>query len=86
MSNQISWHIDAWEDYLYWQKSDKKILRKINELIKAIIREPFSGIGKPEPLKHALDGYWSRRITREHRLIYQVTNNGVRIVQCRYHY
>ncbi|MCR9192254.1 MAG: Txe/YoeB family addiction module toxin [Gammaproteobacteria bacterium] len=86
MSNQTSWHVDTWEDYLYWQKNDKKVLQKINELIKTIVREPFSGIGKPEPLKYALDGYWSRRITQEHRLIYQVTNNGVHIVQCRYHY
>ena len=86
MSNHLSWHIDAWEDYLYWQKNDRKILRKLNELIKETIREPFSGIGKPEPLKHALDGYWSRRITREHRLVYKVNNNGIHIVQCRYHY
>ena len=86
MSNHLSWHIDAWEDYLYWQKNDRKILRKLNALIKETIREPFSGIGKPEPLKHALDGYWSRRITREHRLVYKVNNNGIHIVQCRYHY
>ena len=86
MSNQISWHIDAWEDYLYWQKNDKKILRKINELIKEIIRKLFSGTGKPEPLKHALEGYWSRRINQEHRLVYKVTNNGIHMIQCRYHY
>ena len=86
MSKHISWHIDAWEDYLHWQKNDKKIFQKINELIKQIIREPFSGAGKPEPLKHALEGYWSRRITQEHRLVYKASNNGIHIVQCRYHY
>ncbi|OGV27507.1 MAG: toxin YoeB [Legionellales bacterium RIFCSPHIGHO2_12_FULL_37_14] len=84
--SKLSWHLDAWEDYLFWQKNDKKILQKTNELIKAIIRDPFSGIGKPESLKHALDGYWSRRITQEHRLVYKVTEDGVHIVQCRYHY
>lgn len=86
MSSHISWHIDAWNDYSFWQKNDKKILLKINELIRAIIHEPFSGIGKPEPLKYALDGYWSRRITQEHRLAYKIASNGIHIVQCRYHY
>ena len=86
MSDQISWHVDAWEDYLYWQKNDKKIFRKINELIREIIRDPFSGIGKPEPLRHALRGYWSRRINKEHRLIYQATDKAIHIIQCRYHY
>lgn len=87
MIKNISWHMDAWEDYLTWQQSDKKILKKINELIKAIMREPFSGIGKPEPLKYALEGYWSRRITQEHRLVYTIIDNtDVHIVQCRYHY
>ena len=86
MKHKIVWHLDAWEDYLFWQKNDKKILRKINELIKEIIREPFSGIGKPEPLKHALEGHWSRRINQEHRLIYRVTDDAVYIAQCRYHY
>ena len=62
----------AWEDYQYWQKTDKKILNRINTLIKDIKREPFDGIGKPEPLKHALSGYWSRRITDEHRIVYKV--------------
>lgn len=87
MSNNISWHVDAWDDYLYWQTHDKKILRKVNELIKEIIRTPFSGTGKPEPLKYALDGYWSRRITREHRLVYKVIHDDIfYIIQCRYHY
>jgi toxin YoeB len=75
---------DAWQDYLYWQKTDKKILKRINELIKNIQRSPFEGIGKPEPLK--FDGLWSRRIDQEHRLIYQVKDNYIVIVQCRYHY
>jgi toxin YoeB len=76
----------AWEDYLYWQKSDKKILKRINELIKAIQREPFEGIGKPEPLKHALSGYWSRRINDEHRIVYKVEEDAILIAQLRYHY
>ncbi len=86
MKHNIVWHFDAWEDYLYWQKNDKKLVRKINELIKEITRNPFSGTGKPEPLKHALEGYWSRRITREHRLVYKVTDKSIHIAQCRYHY
>jgi toxin YoeB len=77
---------EAWEDYLYWQQTDKKILRQINELIREIQRTPYAGIGKPEPLKHALQGYWSRRITSEHRIVYKVTGEGVLIAQLRYHY
>lgn len=76
----------AWEDYLYWQKVDKQILKKINTLIKDIQREPFEGIGKPEPLKYELSGFWSRRITDEHRLIYEVDENSIAIASCRYHY
>jgi len=76
----------GWEDYLSWQKDDKKILKKINELIKAIKREPFSGIGKPEPLKYELAGFWSRRIDREHRLVYQILDGELYIFACRYHY
>ena len=76
----------AWEDYLYWQETDRKLVRKINELIKAIDREPFSGIGKPEPLRHEFAGYWSRRITSEHRLIYKVEGAQITIVQIRFHY
>ncbi|WP_198806076.1 Txe/YoeB family addiction module toxin [Leptolyngbya sp. BL0902] len=76
----------AWEDYLYWQKTDKKMLQRINELIKTAIRTPFEGIGKPEPLKHGLKGYWSRRITDEHRLVYKVQDDSILIAQCRYHY
>lgn len=76
----------AWEDYLYWQKTDKKILKRINALIKEIQREPFEGIGKPEPLKHALSGYWSRRINDEHRIVYKVDQDSLLIAQLRYHY
>ncbi|MGB5597121.1 Txe/YoeB family addiction module toxin [Thiothrix litoralis] len=76
----------AWEDYLYWQQADKKILKRINELIKAISREPFEGIGKPEPLRHGLSGYWSRRINDEHRLVYKVEGEDLLIAMCRYHY
>jgi len=86
VSNSINWHIDAWQEYLYWQKNDKAMVRKINGLIKEIMRTPFTGTGKPEPLKHALAGYWSRRITQEHRLVYKLTEDEVFIVQCRYHY
>lgn len=77
---------NAWEDYLYWQKVDKKMLKKINELIKVIKRTPFEGIGKPEPLKYDLAGYWSRRIDQEHRLVYQVADGELLIFACRYHY
>lgn len=76
----------AWEDYLYWQRTDKKILKRINALIKDIAREPFEGIGKPEPLKHALSGYWSRRVNDEHRIVYKVQDNSLLIAQLRYHY
>lgn len=77
---------ESWEDYLYWQKIDKKMLLRINTLIKDIARHPYDGIGKPEPLKHNYRGFWSRRIDGEHRLIYQVTDDEIRIVKCRYHY
>lgn len=76
----------AWEDYLYWQKTDKKILFRINLLIKEICRTPDAGIGKPEPLKHALAGYWSRRINDEHRIVYKVEGESLLIAQLRYHY
>lgn len=82
----ISWAQDAWDDYLYWQKTDKKILKRINSLIKVAIRTPFEGIGAPEPLKHNWSGYWSRRIDREHRLVYKIEHNTIVIAQCRYHY
>lgn len=82
----ITFSKNSWEDYISWQKEDKKILKKINELIKDIQRTPFEGIGKPEPLKYDLAGYWSRRIDREHRLVYQVEENEIFIYSCRYHY
>ncbi|MCO6559787.1 MAG: Txe/YoeB family addiction module toxin [Gilliamella sp.] len=77
---------DCWNDYLYWQENDKKILKRINELLKDISRTPFTGIGKPEPLKANLSGYWSRRIDAEHRLVYKIENNYILIISCRYHY
>lgn len=83
---KLVWSTYAWEDYLYWQAQDKKILKRINTLIKAIQREPFKGVGDPEPLKHNWSGYWSRRITREHRLVYKVQDDALWIAQCRYHY
>jgi toxin YoeB len=76
----------GWEDYLYWQVTDKKTLKKINALVKEIQRSPFQGNGKPEPLKHDLAGWWSRRIDLEHRLVYRVENESLFILQCRYHY
>lgn len=82
----LTWSPGAWEDYLYWQTHDKKKLKQINNLIKDITRSPFEGIGKPEPLKHELSGYWSRRITQEHRLVYKIEDNQVLIAQCRHHY
>jgi toxin YoeB len=77
---------ESWDDYLYWQKIDKKILKRINQLIKDSIRSPFEGIGKPEPLKYELQGCWSRRINDEHRLVYEIKDDELRIVSCRYHY
>jgi toxin YoeB len=77
---------ESWEDYLYWQKSDKKILARINEQLKDISRNPFTGIGKLEPLKYKYKGYWSRRIDGEHRLIYKVKEEEILIAKCRFHY
>ncbi len=76
----------AWEDYLYWQNNDKKIVEKINQLMKEISRSPYTGIGKPEPLKHTLSGYWSRRINDEHRFVYKADKDHLYIIQLRYHY
>ncbi len=86
MSLVLCFSENAWEDYLYWQKVDKKVTKKINALIKDIRRNPFDGIGKPEALKYDLAGFWSRRIDHEHRLVYQVVNNELLIYSCRYHY
>lgn len=82
----LSWAETGWQDYLYWQQTDKKLVKRINTLIKDIKRQPFSGVGDPEPLKHNWTGYWSRRIDREHRLVYKVSDNTLFIAQCRYHY
>ena len=87
---RIVWTANAWYDYLHWQQTDQKIMGSINDLIKDIKRDPFKGLGKPEPLKHALQGFWSRRITQEDRLVYRVSGKGesqqLEIIQCRYHY
>ncbi|MDZ7741666.1 MAG: Txe/YoeB family addiction module toxin [Bacteroidota bacterium] len=77
---------ESWEDYLYWQKTNKKILKRINELLKDISRNPHTGIGKPEPLKYKYKGFWSRRIDGEHRLIYKFKENKILIAKCRFHY
>lgn len=83
---KLIWSHSSWNDYLYWQKVDKKIVKRINELIKNSARTPFEGIGKPEALKGDLQGYWSRRITSEHRLVYKYDNSSLYIAACRYHY
>ena len=77
---------EAWEDYTYWQQYDKKLLKKINALLKEIKRTPYEGTGKPEPLKHELQGCWSRRINQEHRLVYEVFDEQINILACRFHY
>jgi toxin YoeB len=76
----------AWDDYLWWQAADRRILKRINLLIRDIVRNGHEGIGKPEPLRHEFAGYWSRRITDEHRVVYAITEQEIRIVACRYHY
>jgi toxin YoeB len=87
---KTAWSEDAWRDYLHWQQEDEKILAAINELIRDVKRNPFKGLGKPEPLRHELQGWWSRRISGEHRLVYRVSGKSgdqqLDIVQCRYHY
>ncbi|UQV58405.1 Txe/YoeB family addiction module toxin [Corynebacterium pseudodiphtheriticum] len=83
---KLVWTESAWEDYTWWQTEDRKVLKRINRLIKEIQRNGNSGIGKPEPLKHGFQGYWSRRITDEHRLVYKIFGDEVRIASCRYHY
>ena len=82
----LAWADDAWNDYLYWQQTDKRMLKRINMLLKDIQRQPFAGLGDPEPLKHNWSGFWSRRIDKEHRLVYRVSNDRVMVAQCRYHY
>lgn len=87
---RIAFTPGAWEDYTYWQRHDPAMLVKVNDLIREVRRMPFKGVGKPEPLKHQLSGWWSRRITAEHRLIYRITGAGetqtLEIAACRYHY
>lgn len=83
---RLVWTTNAWEDYLYWQGNDKKTLRRVNQLLRDTLRDPFEGIGKPEPLKYGSEGAWSRRITQEHRLVYTVAGTDLVILQARYHY
>ena len=80
------WEDSAWDDYLYWQSTDRKMLNKVNELIKSCERTPFSGIGIPEPLIENLKGYWSCRIDNSHRLVYKIVDDTIIISQCRFHY
>ena len=82
----ISFVEESWEDYNYWLTNDKKVFKKIQTLIKDTLRNPFSGLGKPEPLKGNLSGYWSKRITNEHRLVYKIENEQLIIISCRFHY
>ncbi|WP_180980219.1 Txe/YoeB family addiction module toxin [Vibrio diazotrophicus] len=82
----LSWTDDAWDDYLYWQTQDKKTLKRINKLINDVKRSPFEGIGKPEPLKENLSGFWSRRIDDTNRLVYVVDDKAITVISCRYHY
>jgi toxin YoeB len=86
MSRTLAWTGEAWSDYLYWQGQDKKNLKRINHLIEESLRNPFDGIGKPEPLKENLTGFWSRRIDDTHRLVYAVTDEYLTVIACRYHY
>lgn len=83
---KVAWSLRAWNDYLYWQQTDKRKLKRINTLIRETLRDPFEGIGNPEQLKHELRGFWSRRIDKEHRLVYSCTDVELLIVACRYHY
>ena len=83
---ELKWDVDAWEDYLCWQSQDKKILKRINQLIKDMRRDPFNGIGKPEPLKGNLTGLWSRRIDERHRIVYLIENEALLIFSCKGHY
>ncbi len=86
MPSRLTWTLVAWEDYLFWQYNDRQQLRRINRLIRDCLRSPFEGIGKPEPLRENLTGFWSRRIDGEHRLVYAVDGDDLVIVACRYHY
>ena len=86
MNKRIVWTDEAWKDYIYWQTQDRKTLKKINKLIEDVKRHPFEGIGKPEPLKENLSGFWSRRIDESNRLVYVVDNEYISIISCRFHY
>ena len=86
MSRQLAWTDEAWNDYIYWQGQDKKTLKRINKLVNDTKRTPFEGIGKPEPLKENLSGFWSRRIDETHRLVYAVSDAYLAVISCRYHY
>ncbi len=83
---KISWSKAAWDDYLFWQKTDKQKVKRTNDLVKVSLRTPFEGIGSPEPLKHELQNFWSRRIDSEHRLVYSYSESELLIISCRYHY
>ena len=83
---RLVWTADAWSDYLYWQTTDRKMLKRVNQLLRDVLRDPFEGIGKPEPLKYGIAGAWSRRITEEHRLVYILEGETLIILQARYHY
>ena len=86
MNRKLAWTEEAWKDYIYWQTQDKKTLRRINKLINSTMRQPFEGIGKPEPLRENLSGFWSRRIDDTNRLVYAVDDDYITIISCRYHY
>jgi toxin YoeB len=86
MPERLAWTAAAWDDYLYWQTQDRKTLKRINALIQDALRNPFTGIGKPEPLRENLSGFWSRRIDEQNRLVYAVENEDLAIIACRYHY
>ncbi len=86
MARHLTFTPDGWDDYLYWQTQDKKTLKRINHVLREILREPFTGIGKPEPLRENLTGYWSRRIDDTHRLVYAIEEQAIIVVACRYHY
>ena len=86
MTRRLTFTQDAWDDYLYWQSQDRKTLKRINQLLRDVSREPFTGIGKPEPLRENLTGYWSRRIDDKNRLVYAVEEQAIIVVACRYHY
>lgn len=86
MISRLTWTLASWDDYVYWQGQDRKSLKRINQLIQATMRQPFEGIGKPEPLKENLAGYWSRRIDETNRLVYCVNEGDLVIIACRYHY